>query len=238
VASPLAGSLALTIGKAFNNIFLPATLTRGANVYPCRAIFEKWSEYSGANYVLTSNDYTILVLASTLAVQPQRGDIITLEGFSAIVSSNTKAGAVSTDPAFAVWTLLCLPAEITTSGLTGDWPRTISITRPAEITPNAPPTGGIQPYQGETKAGETSVVSGIACAILIASAGRTKLGEGLPDDSPKVQWLIEIPTNGIVNLPMIWEGDRIYDDLGRQFEVSAYEPEALSAKLTAVRIRA
>jgi hypothetical protein len=237
MASPLAGSLAATIGKAFAPIFLPATLTRGATVYPCKAIFTKWGKYSGAQYVLTSTSYVILVLAASLAVEPAKGDVIVLQGTTSIVVSYNKNPAVSRDPAVATYTLLCQDQAIT-SGALGDWPRVIRIMRPAQITPNAAPTGGIKPYQGETKAGETSVISGIACSILIGSAGRTKLAEDLPDDSPKVQWVIEIPTNELVTLPMIWEGDRIYDDLGRQFEVSAFEPQALSAKIAAVRLRA
>lgn len=237
MTSPLSGSLAKTIGKALYGTFLSATLTRGSTVYQCRAIFTKWGKYLGPAFVAGSSDYTILVLASTIAIEPAAGDIINLQGTTAIVIPNGSVPAVSRDPAIATYTLLCKPQDIDAGSGTGtvsaDYPRTISIARPASSgTP-----GGLKEYQGETKAGETAVSSGIVCSILIASAGRTKLGEGLPDESAKVQWVIQIPTNGIIVLPMIWEGDRIYDDLGRRFEVSAYEPSALGAKIAAVRLR-
>jgi len=105
--SPLAGSLARTIGKAMAGLFLPATLTRGATTYPCRAIFDQWGKDSGSGGALTNPDVKALVLANSLAVELASGDLVALQGSTFVVVSNidTKP-AVSTDPARAVWTLI------------------------------------------------------------------------------------------------------------------------------------
>ncbi len=107
MTSLLAGSLARTIGKAMSGLFLPATMTRGATSYPCRAIFDQWGKDSGSGGALTNPDVKALVLANSLAVEPASGDVVALQGSTFVVVSNidTKP-AVSTDPARAVWTLI------------------------------------------------------------------------------------------------------------------------------------
>jgi hypothetical protein len=107
MTSPLAGSLARTIGKALAPVFLPATLTRGSTLYPCRGIYEQWGKASGAGGVITNPDVKALLLANSLAVEPNAGDVVSLQGTTFVVVSNidTKP-AVSTDPARATWSLL------------------------------------------------------------------------------------------------------------------------------------
>ncbi len=107
MVSPLAGSLARTIGKAMAGLFLPATLTRGGTTYPCRAIYEDWGKASGPGGVITNPDVKALVLAQSLAVEPDSGDIVALQGSTFVVVSNKDTvNAVSTDPARATWTLV------------------------------------------------------------------------------------------------------------------------------------
>ena len=107
MTSPLAGSLARTIGKALASTFLPAVLTRAGTAYPCRAILDQWGKESGPGGALTNPDVRALVLANSLAVEPESGDVVALQGYTFVVVSNqdTKP-AVSTDPARAVWTLI------------------------------------------------------------------------------------------------------------------------------------
>lgn len=110
MASPLSGSLARTIGKALAPVFLPATLTRGGTLYPCRGIYEQWGKNPGPGGALTTPDVKALLLAKSLAVEPNSGDVVTLQGSTFVVVSNvsnvdTKL-AVSTDPARATWSLI------------------------------------------------------------------------------------------------------------------------------------
>ncbi len=107
MTSPLAGNLALTIGKAMGSLFLPATLTRGTTTYPCKAIYDQWGTGSGPGGAVTNPDVKALVLAQSLAVQPASGDVVSLQGSTFVVVSNSDTKpAVSTDPARAVWTLI------------------------------------------------------------------------------------------------------------------------------------
>lgn len=107
MTSPLAGSLARTLGKALAPVFLPAILTRGTAAYPCRAIFDRWGKASGAGGALTTPDVRALVLADSLGVEPDSGDVVALQGSTFVVVSNKDGvDAVSTDPARATWTLV------------------------------------------------------------------------------------------------------------------------------------
>ena len=107
MTSPLAGSLARTIGKALAPVFLPATLTRGGTLYPCRGIYEQWGKGSGPGGALTNPDVKALLLANSLAVEPNVGDVVTLQGSTFVVVSNVDTKqAVSTDPARATWSLI------------------------------------------------------------------------------------------------------------------------------------
>ena len=89
-----------------STVFFDAVLTRNATVYPCKAIFDKNGEFYGGGSVGVS-EVTILILATSLALSPQPGDLIALQGRTVIVfSGNDKVPAVSTDPAKAVWTVM------------------------------------------------------------------------------------------------------------------------------------
>jgi hypothetical protein len=112
VVSPLAGSIAKTIGKAFNSLFLDATLTRDvAGVSPdpadpvaptqttfaCKAIVEVYSDYLRKSGLVNERDRKVLVLASTLSTVPKPDDRISISGIAFTVMS------VATDPATATW---------------------------------------------------------------------------------------------------------------------------------------
>lgn len=112
MTSPLSGSLAKTIGKAFNSLFLPAMLVRDvpqtggdpadplpplpAN-FPCRGMVESYSQYLRANGLVQANERKVLILAFSLGVRPAAGDRVTIRGVTFTLLE------VSTDPAEAVW---------------------------------------------------------------------------------------------------------------------------------------
>jgi hypothetical protein len=115
MTSPLSGSLARTIGAAFNTLFLDAMLTRDAPstggdpadpssgapqqpiVKSCKAIVEGYSDYFKANNLVSASDRKVLILATSLSVRPKPEDRVTISGITFTLS------AVSTDPAEAVW---------------------------------------------------------------------------------------------------------------------------------------
>lgn len=112
MTTPLAGSLAKTVGRAFAATFFPATLTRGQTIYRCKAIFTEYSTGQAAEGVLTGNDCTVLVLATTLATEPVSGDIVSISGARfakgqsfVVLSLLPGKPAVVGDPAGATWTL-------------------------------------------------------------------------------------------------------------------------------------
>lgn len=118
MVSPLSGSLAKTINKAFKGTFLDATLTRdGANsgaaydpttaaatVYRCKAIAEPKKGASGTD-IAGSTDATILILANSLpaGISPEPLDriAIAVQSISGVVANDPKA--VASDPARATW---------------------------------------------------------------------------------------------------------------------------------------
>lgn len=120
MASPLSG-LAKTIGGAMAGVFYDATLTRdvatpgpnawtpGAMVptdYPCKVLPDTWGAYSLSGGLVAAQDAKLLVLASTLAVEPKEGDRVTVQGATYTISSDGGSRpAVGTDPARAVWEL-------------------------------------------------------------------------------------------------------------------------------------
>jgi hypothetical protein len=124
MTSPLEGALAKTIGAAFSGLFLDATLTRAATaagpnawtpgavtttVYACKAIHEAWSTGLLAQGLVEADDVKVLILASSIAIEPAPGDMITIRGeqFTIIIipagGGKAMKPAVSTDPAKAVW---------------------------------------------------------------------------------------------------------------------------------------
>jgi hypothetical protein len=116
VASPLEGSLAKTIGKTFNNLFLSATLSREVAIdspapepgepaqtvtqtFSCKAITEEFSDYYKLQNLVQANERKILVLADSLNTEPKQNDKITIRNKTYTVVS------VGTDPAKATWEL-------------------------------------------------------------------------------------------------------------------------------------
>lgn len=124
MTSPLLGSLAATIGSAMSSLFLDATLTRdvpGTIVdaadpplptqveYTCKAIEENYSAGLRGQGLVGANDIQVLILASTLDVDPQPLDRITIRGRTVTIVPMNTAGmkAVQSDPARATWSCRC-----------------------------------------------------------------------------------------------------------------------------------
>lgn len=121
MASPLAGPFARTVGRALAPTFLPATLTRVTTAVPdpetpwipgaatstthsCRAIHDIWDATWLAGGLVAAGEVKIVILAATLAVEPEPGDTITIRGETfTIVPAGAGKPAVSTDPARATW---------------------------------------------------------------------------------------------------------------------------------------
>lgn len=114
MASPLAGSLRKTIGKAMKALFLPGTIsvsstTAGAEPwkvgaqtwtdYPCRMIHEEYSERLKIEGLVNESNRKFLVLADGLSIEPAAGNRVTFQGKTYTVRD------VSTDPARAAWVL-------------------------------------------------------------------------------------------------------------------------------------
>ena len=117
----------------------------------------------------------------------------------------------------------------------GIYSRTITIKRPIDQT-----TPGTVGYSGVLPAEEETIVEDIVCNISVSGASSLAVHGGLPADSPNpFRWSITIPLNGNVTLPAIMERDVAYDDLGRRFQVSGFDPSAgISAVITALRLMA
>jgi hypothetical protein len=117
MASPLAGSLAKTVGKALAGVFLPATLYRSASPladelpydepsnpaapseFKCRAIHESYSDFYTKQNLINASDRKVLILANSLSVKPQNGDRVKVDGEDLTLT----IVSVKTDPAKAVW---------------------------------------------------------------------------------------------------------------------------------------
>lgn len=112
MTSPLLGSLAKTVGKAFAGIFLDATLTRDVPgtivdpadpplptqvTYTCKAIVETYAEKFRLDGLVAQNERKVLILADSLNATPVPGDRIAIRGITFTVLE------VMTDPAEAVW---------------------------------------------------------------------------------------------------------------------------------------
>lgn len=114
------------------------------------------------------------------------------------------------------------------------YPRTITVTRPVGAS-----TSGLVSYSGDVETSETVIASSVRANVSVSGAGRGAGNTGLPGDSPgPVKWLIAIPVSALATLPLIMERDVIYDDLGRRFQVSAFDPETAGAQIDAVRLLA
>lgn len=124
MTSPILG-LAAKVGKAFNGVFLDAVLTREVPgdgpvydpgpsttvTYDCKALVESYSAYTRGQGLVAGTDMKALILSTSLSVQPQPLDRISIPdmGFSGQIVPGATPGtpAVQTDPAKAVWTLRC-----------------------------------------------------------------------------------------------------------------------------------
>jgi hypothetical protein len=111
--SPLAGSIARTIGSAMSGLFLAATLTRDVPAapgsdpwdpeaptvatYSCKAINNSYSDYFQKGGLVEANDRKVLILAASLSVTPAQGDRVTIDGLTLTIIN------LKTDPAKAVW---------------------------------------------------------------------------------------------------------------------------------------
>lgn len=109
----LDGELAQIVGEAFDEagIFWDASLSRetaGAGPewnpgsptsvnYSCKAITDTYSERLRAEGLIKADEVKVLILATSLSVEPKPADKVTIRGETYTVLE------VSTDPAKAVW---------------------------------------------------------------------------------------------------------------------------------------
>lgn len=115
MTSPLEGLIAQKIGAGMAKIFYDAVLTRTSlgpslspgepgteteTEYACKGIVENYSDYAIANSLVDAQDRKILILATSLAIEPTDGDEVTIRGETYRVLPPVK-----TDPAKAVWEL-------------------------------------------------------------------------------------------------------------------------------------
>lgn len=122
MTSPLLSSLASTIGKSMAGLFLDATLVRDSldlttpwaptnatpTTYAVKAIHDEWGTTVLAGGLINAGERKVLVLASTLPIDPLPGDRITIRGETfTVVPAGAGQPPVSTDPAKAVWVLRC-----------------------------------------------------------------------------------------------------------------------------------
>lgn len=115
------------------------------------------------------------------------------------------------------------------------YPRRVTVKRPT----SSGPSGGLLAYQGVRESAEVVVATGLPAVVDIASSGRNSSVGGLPADAPgPIKWTITLPPWIVATIPQIEERDVIYDDLGRRFHVSAYEPHPLGARIDVVRVEA
>jgi hypothetical protein len=124
VTSPLVSSIAQTIGKAMAPIFLDATLTRdvpGTIVDPAdppaptqatfsfKGIEQEYGSMDRAQGLVGETDIQILILASTLSVDPRPLDRLTIRGRTVTIVAGGTGGMppVKSDPARATWHCRC-----------------------------------------------------------------------------------------------------------------------------------
>lgn len=120
--SPLLGSLAKAIGKGLAGLFYPAVYeVDGAATgpvydpilgfpvkYTCLAIEEDFGAYELQGGLVKGNDRKVMILATSLAVEPANLARITIRGKTLTVYGDGEGRpGVTTDPARAVWVLRC-----------------------------------------------------------------------------------------------------------------------------------
>ncbi len=124
-SSPLSGSLARTIGRAFSSLFLDATLVRDVfpppspdyeafdppeptpTTYTMKAIRNTFGAGLLAASLVRADEVEILILQTSLDTTPQSGDRITISGmggpWSIVPKDSAGRAAVEADPANATW---------------------------------------------------------------------------------------------------------------------------------------
>ena len=113
------------------------------------------------------------------------------------------------------------------------FPRTITVKRPIGAA-----TKGDVGFQSVNLTQEVEIISGVPANLHMAGLGHnTGFGGGIVGDSPLVGWSITISAGWSKRLPIIMERDIIYDDLGRRFQVSGYEPTVLGTIISCVRLK-
>ena len=116
MTSPLEGKIAATIGKAFASTFYACTVTRTTpgtpnpatpwepttptvTVYTCKGMVDEYSDYAVANSLVEAKDRKILILATSLDIEPDHAtDSVTIRG-----ATYNIVPPVKIDPAMAVW---------------------------------------------------------------------------------------------------------------------------------------
>lgn len=106
------------IGAVFEDtalFFGEATLTRAdssggwteddstADTYPCKAVIESYSDHLRGVAGIPDTDVRVLIVGTSIAVDPIKGDVVTLGSRSFALIR------VDTDPARAMWTCQARP---------------------------------------------------------------------------------------------------------------------------------
>lgn len=123
MASPLAGSIRKTVGKAFKKLFLDAVITRetttggdpwdptstSTETFSGKGIFEEYGVGYRRDGLVQTGDMKALLLAASFSTDPLPGDKITIDGKTLTIVPADSGGqpAVQTDPAKATWTCRC-----------------------------------------------------------------------------------------------------------------------------------
>jgi hypothetical protein len=122
----LGGDIASAIGAAFATIFFPAVLTRLEPTvtsppadawnpaprtpvdHPCTALDTAWETSLVAAGLVGAQDVKVLILATTIDVEPRASDRVTVRGRTyTVMPASASMPAVKIDPARACWVLRC-----------------------------------------------------------------------------------------------------------------------------------
>lgn len=123
----LDGQLARIVANAGSQFFFDAVLTRDAIpdspayeefdppapvpvLYTCKALDTEYSAGLRAQGLVGAKDVEVTILATTLSVEPQPGDRITVRGatFTIVPANSGRQKAVQGDPARATWSCRCM----------------------------------------------------------------------------------------------------------------------------------
>lgn len=125
MVSPLLGSIAAKVGRAFASTFYDATVSREVPgvidplepytpvepttvTYSCKGMVDEFSDYAIANQLVDAQDRKVLILATTLSIKPTDGDKVTIKGPTDPAAVTYRiVPPISIDPAGAVWELRC-----------------------------------------------------------------------------------------------------------------------------------